>query len=287
MWNPFKRVYTSTGLTVELGELVKNGVNIWDFDYPSYYEGEEKAAFEQKVIDHFYFRQIGQETPGRWLHYFRTRIKEIMPYYIQLYESCDLLEGQDPFESYNLTETYSEKSTTSETSSDTSEVERTGSASVNDTNTGSGTEERNGTVSESRDTTVSEDATGAKDTKFSDTPQGNVNILDNGYLTNITSEGTDQHTDRTEGIIGERSEIDKTTRSQTDTRTGSEESTETGSVTGTGSKDGEGSREYTLTRKGNIGVQPLGKELEAFRESFLNIDMQIINELNDLVILVY
>ena len=72
-------------LTVELGEIVEKGVDIWGFDYPSFYEGEEKTAFEKKVIDHFYFRQIGQETVGRFLHYFRARVREIMPYYIKVY----------------------------------------------------------------------------------------------------------------------------------------------------------------------------------------------------------
>ena len=51
---------TNTKITVELRELIESGVKLWDFDYPSYYEGDEKLAFEQKVIDHYYFRQIGQ-----------------------------------------------------------------------------------------------------------------------------------------------------------------------------------------------------------------------------------
>ena len=77
--------YYNTGVTVELGELVDAGFKLFDFDYPSYYQGEQKTAFEQKVIDRYRFRQIGQETPGRFKHLFRTRLREIMPYYIQLY----------------------------------------------------------------------------------------------------------------------------------------------------------------------------------------------------------
>ena len=81
-------LYDNTGVTVELGELVRNGVNIWDFDYPIprseiEYNGKvckvdfDKATFEQKVIDHYYFRQIGQETVGRFLHYFQAKVREI------------------------------------------------------------------------------------------------------------------------------------------------------------------------------------------------------------------
>ena len=36
---------STTKLTVELRELVENGVNVWDFDYPSYYKDEQKTAF--------------------------------------------------------------------------------------------------------------------------------------------------------------------------------------------------------------------------------------------------
>ena len=97
--------------TVELRELVESGVKVWDFEYPSYYSGDKKAAFEKKVLDHFWVRQIGQETVGRFLHYFRSRIREIMPYYIQLYKSVERFESEeDPLESYHLEETFVQKS---------------------------------------------------------------------------------------------------------------------------------------------------------------------------------
>ena len=48
----------NTKVTVELGDIVESGVDIWAFEYDSYYQGDAKTAFEQKVIDHFRFRQI-------------------------------------------------------------------------------------------------------------------------------------------------------------------------------------------------------------------------------------
>lgn len=191
--------YDNTGVTVELGKLVEAGVNIWDFDYPSYYKGEEKTAFEQKVIDHYRFRQIGQETPARFMHYFKTRIREIMPYYIQVYESADLLFSQgDPLESYHLEETF-ERQTEGES--------------------GSGSERR-----------------------YSNTPQARIENLEE-YLT--------------EG--------------------------ETIDNTGTA----KNKEDYKLVRRGNIGVQPLGDEIRAYRKALINIDEQIIAELNDLFLKVY
>ena len=207
--------YDNSKVTLELRDLVENGVKIWDFDYPSYYKGEQKKAFEQKVIDHYLFRQIGQETVGRFLHYFRSKIREIMPYYIQLYESVDLYKSiEDPLESYSLTETY-ERDTSS-----------------------SGTTKSSGSTTDKREE------------RFSNTPQGSIDNIDK-YMTEATVN-------------------DDSTSSS-----GNSESTDTGKET------------YKLTRRGNIGVQPLGQELKVLRDSFLNIDMMIIDELKDLFLKVY
>lgn len=214
--------WNNTGVTVELRELVESGINIWDFDYPSYYRGEEKEAFEKKVIDHYYFRQIGQETPARWLHYFRSRILEIMPYYNQLYESVDLMMSQDPLEIYNLKEEYTENTT------GTGKVASTGK-------------------------TESETATGGTK-KFSNTPQGSIENLDS-YMTEATV--SDAH------------------------------ETEKASSDSSGTSENTGEKKYTLSRKGNIGVQPLGQEINVYRSALINVDTMIIDELKDLFLLVY
>lgn len=226
--------YYNTGVTVELGHIVESGVNIWDFDYPIprpviEYNGKtctvdfDKATFEQKVIDHYRFRQIGQETVGRFLHYFRTRIREIMPYYIQLYEfDAKFRNIEDPLESYNLIETFKQNT--------------------------------KGSGRTTTETTANTSGTANNLTKFSDTPQGNISNLDT-HLTNATKiDGSD--TSHTYGDSSGTTE-------------------DTGEVT------------HTLERKGNIGVQPLGGEVENIRQAFINIDMQIINELKDLFLQVY
>ena len=156
---------TNTKITVELHELIESGVKLWNFDYPSYYEGDEKLAFEQKVIDHYYFRQIGQETTGRFLHSFRTRIREIMPYYIQLYESCRFLDFKDDdiMKSYDLTETYSEE------------------------RSDSGTSSSSGSSSSQSDTENTSDGSNGNVRRFSNTPQGSISNLDK-YLTEATQD---------------------------------------------------------------------------------------------------
>ena len=219
-------LYDNTGVTVELGELVQNGVDIWDFDYPVprseiEYNGKtckvgfDKQAFEQKVIDHYYFRQIGQETVGRFKHYFRAKVREIMPYYVQVYEfDAKFRNIEDPLESYNLIETFQQNTS--------------GSGRV----TGQNSSENTGT------------------SIFSDTPQGSIANIDM-YMTNATKGNT------------------------TDTGSSEQDSESSGETTS------------TMTRKGNIGVQPLGGEVENIRKAFINIDMQIIEELADLFLKVY
>ena len=251
--------YYNTGVTVELREIIESGIKIWDFDYPSFYTGADKTAFEQKVIDHYYFRQIGQETVARFKHYFRSRIREIMPYYIQLYESEKMMHSvEDPFKSYDLTETFtSERSGThssesSASSSDSSESESSG------TNKSTGSDDRTGSNNQQR--------------IFSDTPQGDI---DN--LTDHMSEATKESGSNTE----------KHTLSNSGESSNS--SNYSGSASSEASDSGESSESFTHTlhRYGNIGVQPLGQEINAYRSALLNIDMQIIENLNDLFLLVY
>lgn len=211
-------LYRNTGVTAELGEILETGAKLWDFDYPVprseiEYNGKrctvdfDKEAFEQKVIDHYRFRQIGQETWGRFKHYFRTRVREVMPYYIQMYEfDAKFRNIQDPLESYNLIETFKQESSGS----------------------GSNSSESNGT------------------NKFSDTPQGSIANLDM-YLTTASQIAN-----------------------------GGSESSET-----------SGEVSHTLERRGNIGVQPLGGEVRNIRDAFIDIDMMVIAELNDLFLKIY
>lgn len=242
--------YNTTQVTVELGELVDSGVDVWAFDYPVpaetvTYNGKtakvpfDKKGLEQKILDHYRFRQIGQETVGRWLHYFRTRMREIMPYYCQLYEfEAKWWNIEDPLESYNLTETFDKATTGSGSYSGSNSSESSGSSS--------------GSSSENS----------GKSTKFSDTPQGSITNLDS-YLTTATVESGDSSV------------------------TSSGETSEEISASSSSTSEDSGTENYTMTRRGNIGVQPLGTEVKNIREAFINIDLMVINELKDLFLQVY
>ena len=237
MW---KTMLESTSkLTLELREVVAGGVNLWDFDYPSYYKGEQKTAFEQLVIDHYYFRQIGQETVGRFLHMFRTKIREIMPYYIDMYKTVEIMHNlENPFDNVDVTETFEQETTDSSTGSSSSNTE----ASVS--------------------TTADRGTTENRLHRFSNTPQGTIENL-SSYLT-------------------EASEDDNTISETSDS--GSETSA---SSTGQATNESAGTTRHTLHRKGNQGVNTFAHDIIEFRNSIVNVDMMIINELNELFLGVY
>ncbi len=184
MWN-------TTKVTLELRDLVENGVNLWDFEYPSYYKGEEKRAFEQKVIDHYYFRQIGQETVGRFLHYFRTKVREIMPYYLQMYKSVEIMDAiENPFDNVDITETFKQETTGSKTGSATS------------TNT----------------TTANAESSENLTHKFSNTPQGEISNLDH-FLTEASQDASNNTSEATSTGSGSTTTESETTGSVNHTYT--------------------------------------------------------------------
>lgn len=72
--------------TIELYKLLEMGFKLPLDDYPIFDEAH-RATLNDKIIAHYYFREIGQETPSRFSFNLRRKMNEIMPYYNQLYES--------------------------------------------------------------------------------------------------------------------------------------------------------------------------------------------------------
>ena len=258
--------WDNTGVTVELGDLLESGVKIFDFDYPAprseiQYNGKtckvdfDRKRLEQKIIDHYRFRQTGQETPAQFKHYQETRMCEIMPYYVQVYEfDAKFRNIEDPLESYNLLETFTQETQDTGKFTGKNNAENTGTSSGTTTGTSSGE------TSGNRNKTI----------KFSDTPQGSIQNLDN-YMTTATQE-TESETGTSSGTTSEKV---TGTSSETVAGTAEHSTQDTGKTT------------HTLNRRGNIGVQPLGGEVMNIRSAFINIDLQIINDLNDLFLQVY
>lgn len=269
--------HSTTKVTMELRDVLASfdekgqPFNLWDFDYPSYYQGDAKTAFEQKVIDHYLFHQIGVETIARFKHNFKTRVREIMPYYLQMYKSVEIMEALDnPFDNVDMTETFEQ--TTTDTSS--GKVNSTETGTTSNSNTETGTSSSNETATKTDNKTATEDT----EHRFSNTPQGEISNIDS-YLTEASKDNKDQ----TEKITSNGTV--KTENESKITSNGTGETSRTNS--GTSETENAGTVKHTLTRKGNQGINTYAHDMIEYRQSFINVDMMIIGALRDLFLLVY
>ena len=96
--------------TMEVREMMNQPLinGIFTFDYDFYSDNlHDKETFEKLFISHFYFREIGFETPERFKMKLQAKLNLIMPYYRQLalteWEKVRSIEQM--MTSKNLTET--------------------------------------------------------------------------------------------------------------------------------------------------------------------------------------
>lgn len=69
-----------------LRDLENAGVHIFN-DWWDTYVPEHKDTLIRKIMHTYYFEQIGQETPDKFVHFINSHLENIMPYYNQLYAS--------------------------------------------------------------------------------------------------------------------------------------------------------------------------------------------------------
>lgn len=68
-------------------------------EYPIF-EESYRPTLNKKIIEHYYFKEIGTDTLGRFRWYMRTTMAEIMPYFNALYEAQNSIT--DPLTNRNL-----------------------------------------------------------------------------------------------------------------------------------------------------------------------------------------
>lgn len=96
--------------TMEVREMMNHPLinGVFTFDYEFYSDNiQDKETFEKLFVSHFYFREIGFETPERFKVKLQAKLNLIMPYYRQLamteWEKVRSIEQM--MTSKNLTET--------------------------------------------------------------------------------------------------------------------------------------------------------------------------------------
>ena len=275
----------SVGYNKTADVIANSRDKVFDFNYPIFDEAY-RSVLETKIIKHFYLREICAETVGVWKHFLDMRMNEIMPYYNKLYES-ELIEF-NPLYDTDLTKDYNKdfKGT------GTSELEKTGSE-ILDTEHNTRLS-KTGTIttagSSDNDTSTSgHDADVKKNTRwdiYSDTPQGGLtNVENETYLTNarkIVDDGTGSDRTFTSTGSNDTTYSESETRNTTDATTGNETATKTLNTNDRSIRDLRDIEDYLEHIKGKSSGSSFSKLLQEFRETFLNIDLMIINDLNDL-----
>lgn len=251
-----------------IGDVDSIIANSWNKIFTSkapFFDEEYRSILCQKILKHYYLREICCETVGIWTLWMNTRLEEIMPYYNQLYESAKI--KFNPMHNVDLTSKHERnvEGTSKEdgTRTDNTTGKRTLTGNRDTDNTSVGT----------RNTANSSDET--KRDLYSDTPQGAITGLENEiYLTNAR-----KITDNVNGTGNE--ETNTTEKTGTDY---SETEDTTGKIDGVTSNTGSTNttEDYLETIIGKQGTESFSSLLNEFRETFLNIDMQVIEEFNDL-----
>lgn len=279
-----------SGLTESVGyndveQVIKNCLpKVFDFNFPIFDESY-RTVLETKILRHYYTREIGLETVGLWKLKLNTKLNEIMPFYNQLYKS-ELIEF-NPLYDVELTrerkiegtgakDTENGESRNGENHADTSQ------SSTNNINE-NGVD--NGTVNGTADGTQNQNTSGSGTNMYSDTPQGAITDLQAGkYLTNAT---VDSATNTFAGASHDStSQTSENTRNNATNTDGSTDSSNDGDY----SSNMDGYSNTTLSNTedylehviGSNGGESFSKRLLDYRATFINIDMMVINELEEL-----
>lgn len=217
---------------------------IFNFQYPIFDESY-RELLNNKILAHYYTREIGLETVGLWKFALQRKMNEIMPYYNQLYKSA--LIDFNPMYDTDLTRKYTLKKDDNR----------------NDTKTFTETSNMNQDVSGNND--QNDTSKVHQLVKNSDTPQGGLNgVIDTDYLSSAQETDTES-TVKTEQDYSSSTDAN-TKRDYTDILTGNFTAND----------------KYAERVIGKTGGRSYSELLQQFRGTFLNIDMQVIRELEPL-----
>lgn len=152
-----------------------------------------KDKLARKIVDHYFMREIGQETPALFKHYAKVTMQEIMGRYLPIIYTNSI--EYDPLVNVDFTETF--------------EREISGNAVGNVSNESSG----EGTSNSSSDNNASGLSV------QSDTPQGQINkqaILGGSYASQTNADETESHIeDETNTTTSSTSTTDSTSQTET------------------------------------------------------------------------
>lgn len=240
----------------DVNTIISNALpTIFSFDFPIFDE-KYRSVLETKIVKHYYTREICEETVGLWKLRLDTKLNEIMPYYNKLYNS-ELLEF-NPLYTVDLTRNRkTDFDSNQKANENTTDATTRGVDSTEEINSESNTQQNQTNTDSGSDL-------------YSDTPQGSLSgVSKEAYLTNA------RKTDDKSVLDGKVASENRaqTTASTKDNTQYNHNKDNTSDLTST-----EDYLEHVTGYEGTSASDLLLK----YRETFLNIDMMIIEELEGL-----
>ena len=273
--------------TTELRYLIENNFDIGLKDYPIFDENY-RESLNRKIINHYYFREIGMETAELFKRYLNNTMREIMPYYNQLYKS-ELLEF-NPF--YNVDKTVTADKNNNSVSDFVGNIsgKNTQTADTENTQTNNGKQQTTTAATSTGESVGNSTTTNKNKNVSSDTPQGflSINSIENETYASAAEMGNAESINNSKATSNnsETGMTDQTTADETKA-TGNSKSnatTETDTANKTTSNDFENYISHVI---GKSEGETYSEMLMKFRETFLNIDMMIIDELKTCFMMIY
>ena len=259
--------------TMELRTLLETShTDIFDFDYAFYSDNvNEKKAFEELFINHFYYHEIGCETYSRWHHLLKAKLQLIMPYYEQLYQTEWKRVGKDMMNSKDLTETTIHTLTSNQLGTQAQQ----GSSESSSQSEGSGVETSESNAQSSGSGESSNNSTDLESALENGVPQVHLE-------TDLTRKAQSDSTSTTSTNATTQSELNATSSSQATT---SNHATNESSLTN--QQQNQLEEKTTFNSKGNIGIQTPAYAITEWRKVIINLNQMIIEDLSSLFIQIY
>lgn len=241
------------------------------------------------IFRHFISHRLCNWDKRKWMqNYFGPRYAELISMYEKMYDSADMIQSPLLNRNYTITHTGTIDEATSTTygSKTATEESKANSGYNNDSEQTTNTSENTRTPDLLTENTNQSNSNGSN--KFSDTPQGKVENLTDGFLTNVTLTG-----DSTSGTdSSHESGTEVTTGSDSTERAKNTSYLDTYNKTGERSKSGTDSGSNVKTFNDVVEHQGydntnVSKLLQAYRETLININKQLIDDVADCFLMVY
>lgn len=221
------------------------------------YDESYRATLMNKILRHYYTREIGLETYALWRLKLNTKMREIMPYFNMMYKV--ITQDYNPLYDVDLTRT--RKGTVGQTGTE-SETSNTKTSTTGDNSSSSVGSDRTDTTG---------DSTGQQINKVSDTPQGGLSGLMN-----------DQYMSGASVANNSSSDTGSSTSSSQDSSSGEFSSESEGEGSRNSNRTAETTEDYIERVTGKQGSGSYAKMVKEYYDSLVNVDMQIIDALSDL-----